>query len=190
MPLSPIASYFATDLAANPLVLGPFTPDNGELITVTMSTWSNSQPMGACTGGGLTYAQQKTGPLAGFFGYARVDSAIVAGSPGAMSVTVAPPGGNSFHAACVLRWPVGCTPGAVNAVTSGVGSAPSATVTTGTDGSGVALTISDVASVDPAGRVYLNGGIEAGILDDHSHGNGVQYHAYVPGLVSARPDSA
>lgn len=175
---TPIASYFASDIATGNLVLGPFTPTDGELLTVLASTWDTGNPAGASTGGSLTYTPRITVAPGGFNGWARIDSAVVSGSPGSMSVTVAGTGSNSRHSAALIRWPVGCMVGAVNSTVSGSG-APSANVTTTGANSGIAQVSCDVASQDPTTRTYRNSAAEAGLLDGHVGANSVQYHAYV-----------
>lgn len=181
---TPLAVYFASDIASAALVLGPFTPADGELLTVLSASWSTTAPTGTPTGGAQTYAPQVTAQPGGFNGYARIDACTVAGTPGAMSVTVPAPAGSTRHSACVIRWPVGCTVGAVNAVVNGSG-APSANVATAADNSGIAQVSSDVGSQDPAARAYRNSATEVGILDGHTGSNSVQYHAYVPDIGTA-----
>lgn len=181
---TPIAVLFGQDIAANAIVLGPFTPSNGEFWTVLSSSWDTANPTGAPTGGSQTYTARVTAAPGGFNGYARIDTATVSGSPGAMSVTVPAPTGSTRHSAALIRWPVGCTLGAVNSTLSGTG-APSANVTTGAANSGIAQVSCDVASQDPATRAYRNAATEAGILDGHVGANSVQYHAYVPDIGAA-----
>lgn len=181
---TPIAVYFAQDTGGNPLVLGPFTPDAGELWTIASSSWASSAPTGAPTGGGQTYAPAVTAAPGGFNGYARIDVCTVTGSPGLMSVTVPAPAGNTRHSASLVRWPVGTTFDAVNSVLSGVG-APSSAVVTTVGGDGAHQVCCDVASLDPAARAYRSGAAEVGLLDGHLGSNSVQYHAYVASLGAA-----
>ena len=178
---TPIAVYFAQDTGANPLVLGPFTPAAGEYWTILSSSWDTANPTGTPTGGGQTYTPKQTAAPGGFNGYCRIDECTVSGSPGSMSVTVPAPTGSTRHSATLIRWPVGCSGGAVNAVVNGTGT-PSANVTTTAPNSGIAHVSCDVASIDPATRAYLNSAVEAGILDGHLGSNSVQYHAYVASL--------
>lgn len=181
---TPIAVYFGSDNLNNAIVLGPFTPTAGEYWTVLSASWDTANPTGTPTGGGQTYTAKKTAAPGGFNGYARIDECTVSGSPGSMSVTVPAPAGNTRHSATLIRWPVGCTGGAVNATVSGAG-APSANVTTTAANSGIAQVSTDVASQDPAGRAYRNSAVEAGVLDGHVGANSVQYHAYVPDIGAA-----
>lgn len=181
--VTPIAVYYGQDILNNAIVLGGggFTPANGELWTISSSSWDTGAPTGTPTGGGQTYTAAKTAAPGGFNGYARLDAVTVAGSPGSMQVTVPPPAGNTRHSACLIRWPVGSTLGAVNAVINGAG-LPSSNLTTSVSGAAVHQASCDVSSVDPATRVYLNSATEAGLLDGHVGANSVQYHAYVTSI--------
>lgn len=173
---TPIAVYVVhsatTDTTA--LTTASFTPSNGELITVELTTWDTANPNGAVSGGGQTWANKITVAPGGFNGYARIDYCTVSGSPGSMTVSSAGTATNSRHSMTVTRWPVGCTLGAVNSTVSGSG-APSANITTTAANSAVTWCSVDVASQDPATAAPRLSATQDSVMDGHVGANSVQY---------------
>ena len=181
MPL-PIAVYFMTSAGTDTsaLVSPSFTPSNGELITVGANTWDTANPAGAVTGGAQTFLTKALAQPGGFNGYSRIDAATVAGSPGAMQVTVAGTATPSRHSACVIRWPSTCfldAPPATGTPVSGSG-APASTIAPAGIGSALLWAWTDVASLDPAALALRLAGTLAGVMDGHVGANSVQYYAY------------
>lgn len=192
MPL-PIAVYFMASAGADTsaLVSPVFTPGNGELITIGACTWDTANPAGAVSGGGQTYQAKALAQPGGFNGYARIDAAVVTGSPGAMQVTVAGTATPSRHSACVIRWPSTCfldAPPTTGAPVSGNG-APASTIAPAGIGSALLWCWTDVVSLDPATLALRLAGTLAGLMDNHVGANSVQYYAYaqdtVPHVVGA-----
>lgn len=191
---TPIATYFVAGAGVDnsALTTPSFTPSDGELIVVKMTTWSTADGNGAATGGNQSFSTKVTAAPGGFNGYARVDSAVVntslIGGDGSMAVTSGGTSGNTRHCMTVERWPAGCTPGAVNSTINGSG-APSANITTTAVDSALSWAGVDVSTQDPAGRTYRLSAIEDGLGDFHTGNNSVQYFAYATGaaVTSAGP---
>lgn len=176
-----IAAYVVHSGAANTvdLVTPSFTPANGEVLVAKVATWDTNSPNGATSGGGLTWTVRQTAAPSGFFSYGRIDTAVVSGSPGPMTVTSASTAGNSRHSMVVERWAnakLAASP-AVNSPISGSG-LPTFDVTTTAAGSVITWASGDTFSRDPSGRAYLLSAVEDGIFDGSAGGNGVFYFAY------------
>lgn len=175
-----IASYYVPSAGADTtnLVSPSFTPANGEVIVVKLTTWDTASPMGAVSGGGQTYTTRVTAAPGGFNGWARIVTAVISGSPGAMTVTAVGTASNSRHSMVVERWTgtLAATP-AVNATVSGSG-APSANITTAGANSAVSWASVDVASQDPATAAYRLSATQDGLYDGHVGANSVHYFAY------------
>ena len=161
-----------------------FTPANGEVIVVKLTTWATADGMGAPTGGGQTYqAAQITAP-GGFKGWSGTYVCTVSGSPGAFTISSAPLTGNATrHSMVVERWGsalLAATP-AVLTTTSGAGGDMVSSITTTAPNSVCSWSMCDLNSRDPAGRVYTPGTtVEDGLFDGHAGANSVQYFAYAP----------
>jgi hypothetical protein len=189
MPGGPslIASYtvHSAGVDTTNLVTPSFNPANGEVIVAKLVTWDSTNGLGAVSGGGQTYTTRVTGPTSGFNGWVRIVTAVISGSPGAMTVTAAGSAGNSRHSMVVERWTgqLAASP-AVNSVTSGSG-APSANITTAAANSALSFVTADAASIDPATRAYRLSAIEEGLWDGHVGANAVFYLAYAANVGAA-----
>lgn len=183
MAPSLIASYLvASSLSGDntALVTPSFTPSNGELIVAKTQTWDKALASGAISGGGLTYTPRVTANSGSFNTYGRIDTTVVSGSPGSMTVTSAAPGVSSVHSMLVERWgsaQLAATP-ATNALNASSDGAPSSTITTVANDSIVSWLNGDAQSRDPAGRAYRSGATEEGLVDGHTLVNSVQYYAW------------
>lgn len=184
-----IASYAVYSAAADPTTLTTpsFTPSNGEVITVKLATWDRTISMGTPTDTATpaqTYTKRvEAAPGAGFFGYAAMWTATVAGSPGSMTISSTPTA-SSRHSMVVERWSGAKLAGspAVNSTLSGSG-APSANITTAADNSVISWCSVDEQSRDPTGHTYLLSATEDGLYDGHIGSNSVHYFAYAsPGV--------
>lgn len=175
-----LASYavYSAGADTSSLTTPSFTPVNGEVIVVKLATWDTNNPMGAVSGGGQTYTTRVTAAPGGFNCWARIVTAVVAGSPGSMAVTAAGTASNSRHSMVVERWSgqLAASP-AVNATVNGTGSAPSAAITTVGTGSVLSWCSVDNNSLDPTGRTYLLSATEDGLFNGVG-GNSVQYFAF------------
>lgn len=163
---------------ANALTTPAFTPSNGEVIVVKLTTWDTGTSGGTPSGGGQTYTQRVTAAPGGFNGYASVWTATISGSPGSMTIS-ATPAASAQHQMIVERWgnaQLAASP-AVNSTVNGSG-APSANITTTAANSVVSWCSVDENSRDPATRAYRLSATEDGIYDGHSGANSVQYFAY------------
>lgn len=176
-----VAVYVVHSAAADTtnLVTPSFTPANGELIIAKLATWDTANGMGALSGGGQTYTNRVTAAPGGFNAWARLDSAVISGSPGPMTITGAGSASASRHSMVVERWTnaqLAASP-AVNSPLTGAVSLPQSNLTTVSPGSVASYVIADTQSVDPATRAYLNSDTEEGIWDGHLGSNGVFYFA-------------
>lgn len=175
-----IASYPVYQLTqtTSAITSPSFTPSNGELLVVKMSTWDTNVSMGTPTGGGQTFTQAQVSAPGGFNQWAGVFTAQVSGSPGSMTVS-STPSGSSVHSMVVERWSsakIAASP-AVCSPINGSGT-PSSTVTTTGTNSVVSWTSGDANSRDPSTRAYLSSATEDGLQDGHIGTNGVSYFAY------------
>lgn len=175
-------SYFLASAAAGDstaLVTPSFTPVNGEVIVVKTATWDTATPSGTPSGGSQTFTRRATAQPGGFNCYCTIFTAIVSGSPGAMTVTLSAPSATCFHTMTVERWAnatLAATP-ATNATVNGSGTALT-TLTTTAANSIITWVSVDDASKDPASRTYVSGTTEDGLGDGHAGVNSVQYYAY------------
>jgi hypothetical protein len=176
-----VASYFvqsATGGDSTTLSTTTFTPANGEVIVVKAATWDTGTAAGTPSGGGQTYTRRATAAPGGFNGYCTIFTSTVAGSPGAMAVTLSAPAGSCYHSMVVERWSgAKVTAPATSAPINGSG-APSATITTTATNSIVTWLSVDENSRDPATRTYVSGATEDGLADGHVATSSVQYYAY------------
>lgn len=182
-------------------VLAP-TPVNGDVLVVKMATWDANNASGASSGGGQVYTPRTTGPIGGFNGYVRIDTATIAGSPAPFSVTTGGTANPSRHSMVVEHYlasngySLAAVP-AVAAPTSGAG-APAATINTIGTNSTLSWVNVDVASLDPATQVPRLSATLDGLFDGHVGANSVQYFywagvgapgAYVIGQTAPTPQT-
>lgn len=164
------------------LVSPPWSPVNGDVFVVKLTTWDANNPMGLVSGGGQTYQIVNTSPAGGFNGWSQVVVCTVAGSPAPFQITGAGTANPSRHSMIVEYYPTSLgfslagSP-ATNTVKTGAG-LPSASITTAGTGSVLSWSSVDVLSVDPVTRAYLLSATEDGLFDGHVGANSVQYFAY------------
>lgn len=181
MAIALVAAYPVYNAAntATTLTTPAFTPSNGEIVVIKLSTWDTATAMGAPTGGSQIYTSRIIAAPAGFFPWVGIYTASISGSPVSMTVS-STPAATSYHSMVVERWSgaqLAVTP-AVNGTISGTASAPSATLTSTGTGSIVSWVSGDSQSRDPATRAYLSAATEDGLLNGFVGANGVTYHAY------------
>lgn len=176
-----VASYNLVTSAVDTstLTTASFTPGAGEVIVVKAATWDASQPMGTPSGGGLTYTSRAASTSGGFRPWVGIWTAVVSGSPGAMTVSCTPTV-SSWHNMVVERWSgaqLAATP-VTDATQGGTGSA-SSTLTTSAADSVISWVAGDAQSLNPATRAYLSSGTvtEELVDDQHASTNGVWYYA-------------
>jgi hypothetical protein len=160
------------------LMTPSFTPGNGEILVIKLATWDTGSPLGAPTGGGLTYTSQKVIAPGGFNQWAAIYTAPVISSPGSMTVSSTP--SVSLRGSMVVeRWS-GAQLAATPVTNSANGfSSPAASTITPSAGTSVLPWVGgDASSVDPATRAYLASATQDGLRDDHVGANGCDYHAY------------
>lgn len=172
--------YIVHDTGANAtaLVTASFTPTNGEVIIVKATSWDTTVNYGTGpTGGSQTWTKRVEAAVGGFSAYAVIWTATIAGSPGAMTVSMTP-SASSRHSMVVERWTgqLAATP-AVNGTLHSTGTASTTITTVGTN-SVVSWCNSDVNSVSPATRAYLSSATEEDCYDRSSAVDGVWYYAY------------
>lgn len=180
MPTLAGSALFVTSGAVNSaaVVTPSFTPANGEIIVVKLTTADTTVSMGLPTGGSQTYTSRVTQAPGGFNGWASIATAVISGSPGAMTIS-STPSGASRHSMVVERWTLAqlaATPATGSAV--GTTSAATTTVTTAAAGSIVSWVAMDEQSVNPATKAYLSSATEDGFDDAHVSADGVAYFAY------------
>jgi hypothetical protein len=177
---TPVAQYYAqiSPQGTSPIVTASFTPSNGDWLVVTMDTWDSGSPLGAPSGGGLTYTAQVTNAPGGFNQWCAIYTAPVISSPGSMTVS-STPSVSLRGSICVHRFSaaqIAATP--VTNKTNGFSSPAASTITPTAGTSLIPWTAGDASSVDPATRAYLASATQVGLRDDHAGANGVDYHAY------------
>lgn len=175
-----VASYFVKSATqgTSALTTPSFTPSNGEVVVVKLETWDTGTSMGAPTGGSQTYTSRVTVAPGGFRPWVGIYTAVISGSPGAMTVS-STPSASARYSMTVERWSgaqLAATP-ATGSNNAGTGAA-SGTITTAAANSIITWAAGDAQSVDPATRAYLNSATDEGVRDDHVGANGVGYHAY------------
>jgi hypothetical protein len=172
-------SDLQTAISAGTLTSTSFTPTAGDVLVVKTGTWWNAISPGTPTdtsGQTWTSRVQETG--APNNGWVEIWTAVVTGSPGAITVSITP-ASNSHHTLLVERWTgaqLAATPATGHALASGSGVA-SATLTTTANGSAVSWCLYDGSSADPATRTYQASATEESLSDQHSGSNGVFYFA-------------
>lgn len=184
MAPTPITSYFVNSGTSGSgttttLATPSFTPSNGEVIVVKAATWDLTVSMGTPTGGSQTYTSQVVNTDAGFHGWLGLWTAVVSGSPGAMTIS-STPSAVSHHSMTVERWSgaqLAATPATASA-SSGTASAPSATITTVAADSVVSWADLDNGAGTATGRAYLSSATEDGISDGYAASNSTHYYAY------------
>lgn len=175
-----IASYpvYVLSQSAADIVSPSFTPSNGEIVVVKLSTWDTGSAMGTPSGGAQTYAPDQVSAPGGFNQWAGVFTTKITGSPGAMTIS-STPASTSVHSMIVERWgnaQLAATPASCSPI-NGSGT-PSSTVTTTAPNSVVSWVSGDAQSRDPATRAYLSSATEDGLQDGHAGFNGVAYFAW------------
>lgn len=171
--------YEVDSTAANTtsLVTPSFTPTNGEVIVVKAVTEDSGTTISTPTGGSQTYTSRATSTAASNCGCA-IYTAVVSGSPGAMTVTVAIGGNAKWHSMVVERWSgaaLATTP-ATNVTKTGTGTATT-TLTTAAAGSVVTWLDGDWNATAPGTPTYASSATQDG-LHNKSPSNYVAYYAY------------
>lgn len=178
-----VASYYAQEVPQGTATISTpsFTPSNGEVVVVKLATWDTGTAMGAPTGGGQTYTSRILVAPGGFRPWVGIYTAVISGSPGAMTIGVAP-AASAEGSMVVERWSSAQLAGtpATNSggTTNGSGSAAASSLTTTAANSILSWVAGDAQSVDPATRAYLGSATEDGLRDRHALSDGVDYHAY------------
>lgn len=180
MAPTPVAQYYAqiSPQGTSPIVTASFTPSNGDWLVITMTTWDSGSPLGAPSGGGLTYTSQTVNAPGGFNEWCAIYTAPVISSPGSMTVS-ATPSVSLRGSMCVQRFSganIAATP--VTNKTNGASSPASSSITPTAGTSLISWTAGDAQSIDPATRAYLASATQVGLRDDHAGSDGVDYHAY------------
>lgn len=154
-----------------------FTPGNGEILVIKLATWDSASPLGAPSGGGLTYTARVTNAPGGFNQWAAIYTAPVLTSPGSMTVS-STPSVSLRGSMCVERWSgaqLAATP--ITATSASTGAA-TGSITPSAGTSVIPWVAGDVNSVNPGTPTYLASATQDGLRDDHVGSNGVDYHAY------------
>lgn len=174
-----LASYEVDSAASNltSLVTPSFTPSNGEVIVVKAVAENNNCVPGTPTGGSQTYTSRASSAASSNVA-AAIFTAVVASSPGSMTITVPWTGTAKWHSMVVERWgsaQLAGTP-ATNSTKTGSG-APSATVTTVAANSIVTTLDGDWNANAPGTPAYRSSATQDG-LHNKSTGNYVAYYFY------------
>jgi hypothetical protein len=171
---------FVTSGAVNSsaITTASFTPSNGEVVVVKMTTGDTTVSMGAPTGGSQTYTSRVVVAPGGFNGWCAIYTAVISGSPGSMTIS-ATPSGSTRHSLLIERWntaQLAATPATGSA--SGTAAAANTTLTSTASNSIVSWVAVDEQSIDPATRTYLSSATEDGLDDAHASADAVHYYAY------------
>jgi hypothetical protein len=179
MAPSLITSYYVqiSPQGTSALVTPSFTPSNGEVLVIKLVTWDSAAAMGAPTGGSQTYTSRIINAPGGFNEWAGIYTAVISGSPGAMTVSSTP--STSLRGSMVVeRWS-GAQLAATPVTSSSTGfAAASGSITPSSGTSVISWCAGDAQSVDPSTRAYLASATQDGLRDDHVGANGCDYHAY------------
>jgi hypothetical protein len=175
-----ITSYYVqlSPQGTSALVTPSFTPSNGEVLVIKLVTWDTAIAMGAPTGGSQTYTSRIINAPGGFNEWAGIYTAVISGSPGAMTVS-STPSASARASMVVERWSgaqLAATP--VTASSNGLSAPASGTITPSSGTSVISWCAGDAQAVDPATKAYLNSATNEGVRDDHIGSNGVDYHAW------------
>jgi hypothetical protein len=175
-----ITSYYVqlSPQGTSALVTPSFTPSNGEVLVIKLVTWDTAIAMGAPTGGSQTYTSRIINAPGGFNEWAGIYTAVISGSPGAMTVS-STPSASARASMVVERWSgaqLAATP--VTASSNGLSAPASGTITPSSGTSIISWCAGDAQAVDPATKAYLNSATNEGVRDDHIGSNGVDYHAW------------
>lgn len=154
-----------------------FTPSNGEVLVVKLSTWDTAIAMGAPTGGSQTYTSRVINAPGGFNQWCGIYTAVVSGSPGSMTVS-STPAASTRASMLVERWSGAQLAGSPVTATSATTGAASGSITPSAGTSVISWVAGDAQSVDPATRAYLGSGTDEGVRDDHVGSNGVDYYGW------------
>jgi len=160
-----------------------FTPANGEVVVVKLTTWDTNSPMAAPSGGGQTYQLAQVAAPGGFKCWSATYVCTVAGSPASFSISAAMPTTSTRHSMVVERWAsamLAATPAVFTSIT-GSAATMSAPFTTTAPNSVISWGMGEINSRDPAGRTYTPvTTVEDGLFDGHVGSNSVQYFGYTP----------
>jgi hypothetical protein len=162
----------------NTLVTPSFTPANGEVIVIKVTTWDTGTASGTPSGGSQTYTSQVTEAPGGFNAYCRIFTTVISGSPGSMTITLSAPAASCYHSMCVERWTSAQLAGTPATDATASTGAPSSTITTVAANSVVSWVGADVNSINPSTRAYRSSATEDGFGDGHVNTSGVYYDAY------------
>lgn len=179
MALTRVAKYYVplSPQGTSTLTTASFTPGNGDILVVMLSTWDTATAMGAPTGGSQIYTSRKINAPGGFNQWCGIYTAEITSSPGPMTVS-STPAGSARASMLVEQWSGGQL-AATPVTSSATGSGAAAGSITPSSGSSVIPWVGgDVQSVDPATRAYLASGVDEGVRDDHVGANGVDYYGY------------
>ncbi len=159
------------------LTTASFTPANGEVLVVKAANENIDGPtIGLASGGSLTYTSRASISQANRAS-ARLFTAVVSGSPGSMTVTVAFSGNIGMHSMIVERWGNAQLAGSP-AVASGIyDGAPQFDIVTVAGGSIVSWVSADWNAITPSPLTYRSNAVQTG-MDDQSGGFYVAYYAY------------
>lgn len=181
MAPSLIASYLVQSAGADTtsLVTPSFTPLNGEVIVVKAVSADTPLTFNIPTGGSQTFTSRAVSTAASNCPSA-IYTAVISGSPGLMTVTLAYGGSGAWHSMVVERWTGAQLAGApaTNSTKTGTG-APSATVTTTGANSIVTSCEGDWSATAPGTPAYRSSALEdnGGAPNGHLTVSG-QYTAY------------
>lgn len=133
------------------LTTAAFTPANGEILVVKLSTWVNSIAMTAPTGGSQTFVQRvRHLPPSDGYCFVAIYTAVVSGSPTNMTVTSTNASGTVIKSMVVERWSqatLAVTPVTVRQSYSSPG-APNINFTTTAANSKISLLCAEYLGVD------------------------------------------
>lgn len=165
------------------LTKSSYAVNNGDIIALGGTTWDTTHGMSTPTCSGQTVNTAEVAAPGGFNGWAGAWWIKVSGSPGTITISMAPADtANTRHTLFGQKWTgadVDATP-AVNATVTATGTTAAVGLTTAHDSSAIAYFYVDDNSRDPASTTYQSGATQVDIYDGHVGSNSVQADAWQP----------
>jgi hypothetical protein len=169
--LSPTADITSLDTPA-------FTPSNGEVIIVKAAAESFDNPDITTVSGGSQSYTSRVYVSTSSNSVVRINTAVISGSPGSMTVSQAFSGTGGWRSIVVERWGNAQLAGTPAVASGGVTGAPSLDIVTVADGSAVSWVSGDWNAVAPGTPAYRSGATQDGLHDKSGTVSYVAYFAY------------
>lgn len=163
----------------NTLTTASFTPSNGDVLVVKMTTWDTSGTMDPPTGGGQSFTSRVVYNPGANLAWVAIYTAVVSGSPTNMAVSATHSGSISMHSMLVERWSsasLAATP--VTATATATSGTPLGSLTTSAANSAISAVDADWNGASAASRAYLGTSTEEFFYVGPDNGSTGQYFWY------------